>query len=180
MSRPFAVPSELVSFMQEDVPEDTARLNLQVASAAVRGHVRWCLAGEFVDAQRVRVQPGQQSIWLPTLHLRSVVLLLAGAVPLVDGSQFDWYTEGRVTLRTGVWASTVYTISYHHGFLDDHEAIGVAKGVVLAAAARLCDNPKSHGSESSGGESMVADSAGLVLSEGDRKQLDPWVLPVLG
>lgn len=184
MSRPFAVPSELVDFMREPVPEATAKLNLAIASGSVRGYVHWCLSAEFAENKRVRVQPGQRSIWLPTLNLRSVVSLLSGAVPLVEVTHFDWFDEGRITLRSGAYTSTVYTVSYHHGYLDDHPAVAVAKGVVLNAAARLCDNPTSHRSESTGSEAVVAAGAGgdvvSVLSEGERRQLDPWALPDLG
>lgn len=188
MSYPFAVPSELSAFMGEEIPEETARLNLAVVSGAIRSYCGWSVSAETVVDQRVRCHSGARSIWLPTLYLRSVETLAYsatyGALSLLAGTQFEWTTEGRVSLLFGWQTGGEYVCSYSHGYLDTHPAIETCKGVCLSAAARATDNPLSRRSEATGAESFVAAGAGAdviaMLAQGERGQLDPYRLPVLG
>lgn len=206
MSRPFAVPSELVTYGESaglEISEDAARLSLALASAAVRTFVGWRLSAGRTVAKRVRaLTPGARCLWLPTLHLRGIVSLAPVVLgqplpPLVENVGFTWEEEGRVDLLWRGGAATwggafqsgaTFVATYDDGYLEDHPAIDTAKGVCLAAAARLCDNPTSVRSlsETTGGETTATVSAGAgddvisLLARGERKQLEPYQLPVLG
>lgn len=184
MSKPFAVPSELFAFMQDEVDEETARLNLALISGAIRSYCNWSVTAEKVVGQRVRCHTNSRSLWLPTLHLRSVEALSFGTSALLADRQFEWTEEGRILLLFGWQVGGTYTVSYSHGYLDTDPAIDTVKGVCLSAAARITDNPLSRRSEATGAESFVAAGAGAdviaMLAQGERAQLDAFRLPVLG
>lgn len=184
MSRPFAVPSELSAFMQDEVDEETARLNLALVSGAIRSYCNWTVTAEKVVGQRVRCHRDSRSLWLPTLHLRSVESLSFGAVALLEEDrQFEWAEEGRIRLLFGWHVGGTYTVSYTHGYLDTDPAVDTVKGVCLSAAARITDNPLSRRSEATGAESFVAAGAGAdviaMLAQGERAQLDAYRLLAL-
>ncbi len=184
-NEPFADPSDLREWMQEDattLPEATAILALRSVSAAVRQYCQWHISEETVDSLKVRSR-GVRSLWLPTLHLREVTSLAQGAVVL-SLADYEWFEEGRIELLRRWWTDATFTVSFQHGYLDTDAAYDSVRGVVLAAAARAADNPASHRSETSGGEATVAAGAGedvvALLSAGEKKQLQPLQLPMLG
>lgn len=183
--KPFAVPSELRSWLQvdeADLPEATAVLVLAVASGAIRTFCGWNVAAEYVAEKRIRSR-GVRSLWLPTLHLRQVTALTMGGVAVAT-DDYDWEEEGRILLLRSWWQDTTFEVSYHHGYLDDHPAIDTVRGVALSAAARLKDNPTFHRSETSGSEAVVAAGGSTdivsLLAEGEKLQLHPYQLPELG
>lgn len=182
---PFAQAAELRAWMQLDataLPDATADQALSALSAAVRSYCSWTLSEETVTDLKVRSR-GVRSLWLPTLHLTDVTALAQGAVAL-SSADYEWVEEGRIELLRRWWQDATFTVSFTHGYADGSVVLDMVKGVVLSAAARVVDNPASHRSETSSGESVVAAGAGedvvSLLSAGEKKQLQPHALPVLG
>lgn len=187
--KPFAVPADLRAFVQDDsVPEDTARLHIATASGAVRSFCGWGLSAGVTEGQRIR-STGAGNLWLPTLYLRAVTLLAdARGGVLSYPADYDWEPHGRIHLlswtRTRGVDSGVFVVSYADGFPDDHPIIDHIRGIVLAAAARLLENPTALRSWTTGAESATAGGGGgdliSILAREERTQLEPWRLPVLG
>lgn len=181
--KPFAVPSELAAYMQAEVPEATARLHLQTASGAVRSFCRWSVAAEETTfSLRSRGGRGHgASLWLPTLYLRDVASVRVNSTLLAE-ADYIWEPEGCIELFRmpgGLPASV--SVNASHGYLDTDPRLSTVKGVVLAAASRLVDNPLGNRSETTGGESVTMAGSGsdliAVLSGTEREQLAPIQLP---
>lgn len=176
---PFAVPSELAAYMQVDVPEATALLHLDTASAAVRTFCNWSVGAEEATWER-RVT--RSRFFLPTLWLRDVASVSVGGSALSSG---DYETEewGEIRLlRTGSSGLPAkVAVAYSHGYLDTDPWIKTVKGVVLAAASRLVDNPLGNRSETTGGESVTMAGSGsdliTCLAEAEQARLMPIQLP---
>lgn len=174
--KPFAVPSELAAYMQSDVSEATALLHLATASGAVRAFCRWEVGAEQKQfSLRVGAKGHGCTIWLPTMYLREVLSVTLGSTEL-SPSDYTWEPEGCVDLfRWPGGLPAQATILANHGYLDTDPRIAMVKGIVLAAAARLCDNPLGNRSETTGGESVTMAGSGSdligALSDAERGQL---------
>jgi hypothetical protein len=187
--RPFAVPDDLRKFIADDsVPEETARLHIASASGAVRSFCQWGVSAGVTEGLRLRSVTGARSLWLPTLHLRAVTLLAdAAGTPLVYPQDYSWETHGRINIAR--WTRTfgpqagVFVVSYADGYPDDHPVIDHVRGIVLAAAARLLENPTALRSWTTGAESATAAGGGgdvvSILAREERTQLESLRLPVL-
>lgn len=187
--RPLAVPDELVGpegLMGEgvEVSEATARLNLALASGAVRSHCGWQLSRGRVEGKRLRLVAGWGGVlWLPTQHLVSVDALAVDGRPALAPTAYAYDEDGRVELAGIWWGARRAVVSYTEGYTDDSYELAAIKGVVLSAAARLCENPTAERSYTIGAEAVVAAGAGedviSLLAKGERLQLEPYRLVVL-
>ena len=183
MAAPLAPVTDLAAFSQRDVDPATARVALDYASGAIRSYCGWSLSREIVTGKRL-TGTGRRSLWLPTLYLVSVDAVSVDGVALTSLVDFDWTENGQLVAayRWPRGARSV-TVSFTHGYEPDDPRMDMVRGVAIAAAGRLVDNPMNYGNWSVGNESYGlrgnAADVSAVLSAAEKHQLDSLQLPVV-
>lgn len=178
----FATPAELASWLQ--VPEvDTATATLQLAAAtqAIRDYCGWSITEETVTGA-VLDAAGSRSIWLPTLLLTAVGPVVELGVTLTVLDDYDWTRYGRL-LRSKKWPNQARSVAvtYTHGYAAAPDSV---KGVCLALAGRVYNNPVGARSQTAGpfAQSFAVPSSGAVgsLLLEELGQLGPYKLEFVG
>jgi hypothetical protein len=181
MSDLLATPSDLAAWTGRTITanDPTALVALATATGWIQAETGQRLVAQ--SNETVTLRGGRPSLWLPEAPVTAV-----GAVTTTD-------YRGTVTARTlnthyfvigneirwnyfGVYAwpglsgwPELVTVTYSHGYTQIPEAI---RGVCLAAASRVYDNPSGRSAETVGGVSWqvsvgVAGATGLNQAERD-------------
>lgn len=170
----------LLGKTRESLPDEQARVILDVVSAAIRRECGWALSAEVVVGEVFHAS-GRASIWLPTLWLTSVDAVSENGVALIDGVHYAWSREGRIN-RNAVfgWGDGPVVVSYTHGYPPGSRQIADLRTVALSAASRVPGNPQSLRSWTVGNESLTAAGAGgdltNTLTTSEKRDLDPYRL----
>lgn len=162
MGAPFASPTDLADYLQQEVGRPQASLALETTSNAIRDFCGWSITRETVTAT---VDGGyRQSIWLPTLLLTAVQSVTEDGTTLVGDRDYTWTSTGRL-IRNGRWSSNArsVTVTYVHGYSVPP---GAVKQACLAAASRSVSNPQSLRSKTTGPFSWTAAGAAGDLGPG--------------
>lgn len=184
---PFASPAELATYLQTatqaeadagsgDTLDTVVALQaLASASGAIRSVCGWSITQETVTASVSMSSRG--ILFLPTLRLTAVAMSVGG-VPLVDGTDFAWETNGLLRAGYGAYWSSYWsaTVVYTHGFTTAPDQV---KAVCLERAAQTYVNPTQLVSATVGGVSDVYGRGGAVDLEPDPR-LAPFKLPAVG
>ena len=174
----FAEAADLEDFLQNDVTTASAELALDIASGIIRAYVGWSISQETV----VLVTQGvgsDDALWLPTKLLTVVTSVEVDGEPLTFGDHYRWTSSGRLRRIGASWPSLERSIevTYTHGYNPVPDDI---KGITLALAGRLYDNPEGLRSWSVDGLSeTIANStsdAGLALTTVEKAALDSYLL----
>lgn len=168
----FTLP-ELASYLQTDVDTATAMLARDIATGAVR-----LAAGQQLTAGTavldVVVDPWTTTIVLPQRPVTAVTSVQSYADDNVTltAVPFTWRGSAGVKLTTAPWAEARMKVTYTAGS-DDPMFLAVAKGVALAAAARLYANPTNERAETIGDYShtTAVESLGTVLTDAEQRTL---------
>jgi hypothetical protein len=181
----FASVTDLRALMgrtRDTLPDDRARVVLNMVSGAMRLHCNWPLSRTVVVAEVLHGRG--RYLWLPTLWLTSVDAVTEGMTALVPGQDYTWERHGKLSRTTAFgWGSPV-VVSYTHGYTDLDPQWSGLSSLCLSVAARMPGNPSSLRSWTVGNESLTAAGAGgdltSILSDAERRQLGPYVLEPLG
>lgn len=165
MPEAFATVAELAALTDRELPDDDpgAQLALELATGAVQTYARQRLT--LVDDDTAELLADRHGyVELPERPVLGVT-----AVELDDGttlapSAYAW-GAGRLWRVDGARLTGRVRVTYAHGFATVPDDV---RGVVLAAAARLLDNPDSTRSAQLGGVSTTAALLGLELGEHER------------
>lgn len=177
----FATPSDLASLLQKDVDTATATLALSVASGKIRDFAGWSISQE-VGVVATLDGNGERALWLPSLLVTAVASVVENGTAVTVVSGFDWTSYGRLSRinRCWTWKPRSVVVTFTHGYVTVPDGV---KGVCLALAGRLYDNPVGLRSWTVGGTSQTyAGSAGALgpgLTDDEKKDLAPHRLPVL-
>lgn len=177
----FATPSDLASWLQQDVDTATATLLLASSSAAIRSFCGWSITEETVTGAVIDGSGGPD-LWLPTKNLTAVASVTDDGVAQTNGTTFEWFRTGRLTKVAGRWTRKAKGVlaTYTHGYPTGDPHLDLAKAVCLTAAARQMTNPAGLQSETVGGVSWTAASEGpdtaSALTEAEQYSLIPLAL----
>lgn len=178
----FATPAELASWLQvPEVDTATATLQLAAASQAIRDYCGWSITEETVTGA-VLDAAGSRSIWLPTLLLTAVGPVVELGVTLTALDDYDWTRYGRL-LRSKRWPNQARSVvvTYTHGYSVAPDSV---KGVCLAMAGRIYNNPLGAKSQTAGpfSQSFAVPLSGAVGSPllEELAQLGPYKLEFVG
>jgi len=142
-------PSELASFMQQDLDTASATLVIELATGKIQGACGQRLVAAtstfVIDVDICEFSPW---LTLPQLPVRSV------ASVLIDGvAATDWYLRSQRLWRLGGWntnssAPTQVTVQgVAHGYLTGSQSLQAARDACLALAAAGYGNPQAVSSE---------------------------------
>jgi hypothetical protein len=177
-----AEPDSLTPYV-DVVEEETARAALRRVSGAARRYTKWNLSRESVTGWVGQAANGQ-TLYLPTLWLVSVERVSIAGVTLAPGL-YSTSRDGRVILarQYRTWDDVV--VDYTHGYDPDSADMDHIRGVVAGAASRLLNNPEGLRSQTIGTETWTVavapmDDPNETLSSGEKRELDPYVIEVVG
>jgi hypothetical protein len=171
-----ATPSDLAAYVKSDLDTSTATLALEISTGWIKDTLG--LNVLLVTNQTVILDGGEHSLYLPDRPVVSVGAVTTldrygtAETPVVD---VDYRVRGYRLIRSGyrsVWPEQV-TVTYTHGYTAGNVPQGI-RGVCLAAAARLYQNPEGLRSETVGGVSWTAGGsadAAPGLTEAERLTL---------
>jgi hypothetical protein len=155
---------------------DRAELALQVATGWVQDACRQKLVPVVGDVVTLDVAPGTTELWLPERPVTAVTTVSILGVPLT--SPTDWVLVEASRLRAKRWTywptADPVVVTYNHGYAIAPQTL---RGVALAAAARILDNPASHATETVGGVAQTAAGTGYVgrLTADEEATLVPYM-----
>jgi hypothetical protein len=148
----FATATDLATYLEQDsVDTASATQALELATGAVQTYCGWRILAETVTG--LSLAPIGNLVALPTAYLTAVASVTEAGVP-VSALGFGWTTSGLLSRFTFGGLSAVpwrfpVVVTFTHGYAP--AAIPqTIKGVTLAAAARVYDNPTGLRSESAG------------------------------
>lgn len=166
---------ELRLFLELDeteLPDDRAELILSVVSGLVRDEAHQLF--DQVETDEVVLDgTGTDVILLPQLPVADVASVEENGTALVDGTDYDWSTNGVLRRLNGSWVrrARYYTVVYSHGYANPPDGL---KGIVLRVAARVVDNPEGLVQEAIGGYSAGYRFDPAALNDADKRALDPY------
>lgn len=135
MADQLVTPSELASFLQQDVDTATATLVIEMATGKVQsGAGQKLIAATSTALLHVEVCDDDQYLALPQRPARSVSSVLINGVADTTWllrSQMLWRLYG---WNCHSWAPTEVTVTYAHGFLAGAQGLQLARDYVLALA----------------------------------------------
>lgn len=140
---------------------------LQLASGAIRAACGWSITLETVTG--ARVEPYSGVLFLPTLRLTALALSARG-VPLLDGDDFTFRSNGVVSLASFQFYGSPILATYTHGYETVPDPV---KDVCLEAAMQRVANPEQLASTTIDGVTSTRRPQ-LDLSRDPR--LDPYRL----
>ncbi len=170
-----ATATELRLFLEVDdavLPDDRADLILTVVSGLVRDEAHQLF--DQVETDEVDLDgTGTDVLLLPELPVAAVASVLEDGSALVDGTDYDWSTNGVLRRLNGQWIrrARYYTVTYTHGYAAPPDGL---KGIVLRVAARIVDNPEGLVQEAIGGYSAGYRFDPAALNDADKRALDPY------
>jgi hypothetical protein len=173
----FAEAADLEDFLQNDVTTAPAELALDIASGIVRAYVGWSISQETVVL--VTEGDGGNALWLPTKLLTAVTSVEVDGELLTFGDHYRWTSSGRLRRIGASWPCLERSIevTFTHGYNPVPDDI---KGITLALAGRLYDNPEGLRSWSVDGLSETianpSSDAGLALTTVEKAALDSYLL----
>jgi hypothetical protein len=177
----FASESDLATYLQTDIDTASATLALELATGAIKETCGWNILQETVTGQLLT--PVGNMVTIPTMYLTALTLTDAG-VALVQGSTMLWSTNGLV-LRKAYGGLIDYPFltpviaTYTHGF-PAAVLPQIVRGICLAVAARVYDNPQGNRSQSVGQDQEVKSPGGAnsfvaaFVTDEERAALIPY------
>jgi hypothetical protein len=150
MSDLLASPSDLASFLQQDVDTATATMLLECATGAIQALTGQRIVQVVDDVVTLDVDHESSARWLylPQRPVTAVSTVLVGALPVADfTAQLSrgrlWRLYGwRVGAFSGYYrAPTTVTVTYTHGYPAGHQRLQVARQAALALAGSAYSNP---------------------------------------
>jgi hypothetical protein len=163
-----ATPSDLASYIQSDLDTATATLALEVATGWIKDALGQNVL--LVTNDTVVLDGGERTLYLPERPVVSVGAVTAvdrygiAETPVLD---IDYRIRGYRLVRAGyrsTWPEQV-TVTYTHGYASGNIPQGI-RGVCLAAASRLYQNPEGLRSETVGGVSWTTAGAATDIGPG--------------
>lgn len=142
MADQLVTPSELASFLQQDLDTATATLLIEVATGKIQSACGQRLI-DATDTITLDIPWGWCDVWLdlPQLPVRSV------ASVLIDGTAYtDWYLRSQRLWRLDGWSLNAsfpsqITVTYTHGYPDGAQGLQLARDYCLALAGSGYSNP---------------------------------------
>lgn len=142
MADQLVTPSELASFLQQDLDTATATLLVEMATGKVQAACgQRLISATSTVTLTVDIFDGDPWLPLPQLPVRSV-----GTV-LIDGvADTEWLLRNQQLWRLAAWnrnwtAPTLVTVTYTYGFLAGEQGLQLARDMTLALAAAGYGNP---------------------------------------
>lgn len=158
----FATPSELASFLQQDLDTSSATLALDIASKAIRDHCGWEITQQANTVVTLDGVEGS-TLWLPSQLVTAVASVVENGTTLTVVSQFDWTAYGKLIRVGRCWycKPRSVVVTFTHGYATVPDSV---KGVCLAVASRRYQNPEARRSYTIGGvsESFAVPVSGAI------------------
>jgi hypothetical protein len=178
----FASESDLATYLQTDIDTASATLALELAAGAVKETCGWNVLQETVTGQLLT--PSGSMVTIPTRYLTALTLTDAG-VPLMQGNTMLWSANGLILRKAynGMIDYPFFTpvvATYTHGY-PAAVLPQIIRGVSLAVAARVYDNPQGNRSQSVGQDQEVKSPGGAnsfigaFLTDEERAALTPYM-----
>lgn len=144
MADQLATPSDLASWLQQDLDASTATLLVECATGVVQG-----VTGQrLVRLTTTPTLPGVCSQWLnlPQWPVVSVATVVLDGVTITD-----WRKNGVRLWRAAGWQPSLVqpvevAVTYTHGYLSTDQYLQAARGAVLSLCAPFYSNPDGAGS----------------------------------
>ena len=181
---PLATGPDLQVFLQDpDLDQFAADLAVKIASSDIRDHVGWSISQETA-VQLTLDGRGERRIFLPTLLLTDVAEVVEDGVTLVADDDYQWSRSGFIRRINARWPYKERSIqpTITHGYATVPDSV---RGVCLAVAGRIVNNPENVTSYSIDGVSERTGTAATVLVsvgllDSEKKTLGRYMLPVTG
>lgn len=142
MADQLVTPSELASFLQQDLDTATATLLIEMATGKVQAACgQRLISSTSTVTLTVDIFDGDPWLPLPQWPVRSI-----GSV-LIDGvADAEWLLRNQQLWRLAAWnrnwtAPTLVTVSYTYGYLAGEQGLQLARDMTLALAAAGYGNP---------------------------------------
>lgn len=143
MADQLVTPTELASFMQQDVDTSTATLLIEMAT----GKIQSACGQRLVEATSTFVIDVQWGSWTAWLELPQRPIQSVASVT-IDGTAYtDWVLRSQRLWRLGGWSlsasapSQVTVTDCVHGYPTGSQALQLARDMCLALAAAGYGNP---------------------------------------
>lgn len=172
MADQLVTPSELASFLQQDVDTTSATLLIEMATGKVQAAAgQKLIAATSTALLHVEVCDDDQYLALPQRPARSVSTVLINGVADTTWllrSQMLWRLYG---WNCHSWAPTEVTVTYAHGYLAGAQCLQLARDYTLSLAAA------GYGPElASAVTSEAIDDYKVTFAEADaRMQVTPYM-----
>jgi hypothetical protein len=151
----FATATDLATYLEQDsVDTASATQALELATGAVQDYCGWRILAETTTAT---LMPYGSVVTLPSTHVTAITSVTEGGFA-VPPSGYWWLPSGLITRYSSIgvmygyemaWRFPPVVVTFTHGYAP--AAIPqTIKGVTLASAARVYDNPTGLRSESAG------------------------------
>lgn len=174
-----ADPPDLTVWMQRSISSPLAVLLLDIASGKIRDECGWSITQE-TGVVRKFTGDGSGTIWLPTKNLTAVASVVENGTTLTVDVDYYFKSDGRI-IRIDrawqMWPVNNIVVTYTHGYTTVPSTV---KGICVALAGRLADNPEGLRQYSVGGVSATiageAADIGPNLSGAEIDELGPYRL----
>jgi hypothetical protein len=136
-------PSDLASWLQQDLDLSTATLLVECATGVVQGATGQRLV-RLTDVANI---PG---VWSQWLDLPQWPVVSVASVTLAGVTITDWSLIGVRLWRAGGWQKSITPamvgVNYTHGYASTDQYLQLARGTVLSLCAPFYSNPDGAGS----------------------------------
>lgn len=151
MADTLASPSDLASFLQEDVDTATATLLMETATGIIQATVGQRIVQVIDDVVVLDLEACDRSLWLdlPQRPVTAVSAVMVGATAVPSGDYAVQLSRGRLWRRTGwklattmSWlAPSTVTVTYTHGYPAGDQRLQAARQAALSLASSAYANP---------------------------------------
>ena len=143
MADQLVTPSELASFLQQDLDTATATLLIELAA----GKVQAAVGQRLVAATSTFVLDVEISDYSPWLPLPQLPVRSVASVQIDGVATTDWYLRRQQLWRLNGWNANssaptqVIVVDVAHGYLDGSQALEPARDMAFALCAAGYANP---------------------------------------
>jgi hypothetical protein len=149
MADQLCTPSDLASWLQQDLDLSTATLLVECGTAVVQATAEQRIVQVVDDEVTLDVDEWHRGLYLelPERPVTAVATVLIGATAVTDYSTALrrarlWRADGwRSTLTLYPSQPSTVTVTYTHGYASGHQRLQLARGSVLALIAGVYSTP---------------------------------------
>lgn len=149
MADQLATPSDLASFLQQDLDTATATLLVEAATAVVQAVTGQRIVQVLNDIAVLDLDEHDQGLYLdlPQRPVTAVTTVLIGSTAVTDYStqlrrNRLWRAYGwRSTLIAYPSQPSLVTVTYSHGYASGDQKLQLARSAVLSLAGAVYGNP---------------------------------------